>query len=429
MPESDDRVPSIRQRNSNAVPERPELAPMGNWPPPADGVVERWDQYARRQMGRILLGRAVAEWQDGEDRRRDIASAIEQGERSSGKATVSEGGPLPKTWREAIPYVVWVVLVLGFGLEFVAALVHGEWVRAGVSFAGLVGLMAAALHGNQIRSWIARTNPNWLYPGLLVLLLGIILSPFIEEKRWPLSAWFQTSGPPIVIHDPPTQEQIDKAAGDGIRQRDAQIAQLNLALQQRQPSSPPGPVSPPPLATRAPGDADREIPVLDEIYNVITTEAAPQPQEGTTLVGTWLAALQEGKGDDYLSRLAEFRSRVTKVDNDIVQAVLKRQIYCANDLCEILGARPGDGVANAIDRFRNLFAGFYKMADPNKTKEIRPPHLGLGGGAYNDVSTLLDPHLKPVYDALNVYQNWVSSTTNKLVARREELSKIASRQP
>jgi hypothetical protein len=124
---------------------------------------------------------------------------------------VSEGGPLPRTWREAIPYVVWVVLVLGFGLEFVAALVHGEWVRAGVSLAGLVALMAAALHWNQIRSWIARTNPNWLYPGLLVLLLAIILSPFIEEKRWPLSAWFQTSGPPIAVHDPPTAEDIAKA--------------------------------------------------------------------------------------------------------------------------------------------------------------------------------------------------------------------------
>jgi hypothetical protein len=52
-----------------------------------------------------------------------------------------EGGALPTTWREAVPYVVWVVLVLGFGLELVAAFVRGEWVHFGVSLAGLVALM------------------------------------------------------------------------------------------------------------------------------------------------------------------------------------------------------------------------------------------------------------------------------------------------
>lgn len=97
----------------------------------------------------------------------------------------SEGGPLPTTWREAIPYVVWVVLVLGFGLELVAAFVRGEWVHFGVAAGGLVTLMTAALHWKQAVLWARSLSPNWAVGALVALLLALIFSRFVEEKRWP----------------------------------------------------------------------------------------------------------------------------------------------------------------------------------------------------------------------------------------------------
>jgi hypothetical protein len=63
-----------------------------------------------------------------------------------------------------------------------------------------------------------------------VLLLAIILSPFIEEKRWPMSAWFQT---PTVIHDPPTAEDIEKAIAPTRAERDSAVAGLAAVTKER----------------------------------------------------------------------------------------------------------------------------------------------------------------------------------------------------
>ena len=89
-----------------------------------------------------------------------------------------------------------------FGLEFVTALVHADWLDTIVSFVGLVGLMAAALHWTQLKTWTTRLNPNWIVATFSLLLLAIILAPFVEQRRWPFST---------VFHDPPTAEDIAKA--------------------------------------------------------------------------------------------------------------------------------------------------------------------------------------------------------------------------
>jgi hypothetical protein len=136
---------------------------------------------------------------------------------------VSEG-PLPRTWKEAVPYVVWGVLVLGFGLELVAAFVRGEWTHAIVSFAGLVALMSAALHWQQIKSWATGLNPNWVLASLSLVLAGSILSPFVEERRWPFSA---------VFHDPPTAEQIAAAIAPIQKQLDGVTKQRDDAIKER----------------------------------------------------------------------------------------------------------------------------------------------------------------------------------------------------
>lgn len=156
---------------------------------------------------------------------------VEQSKRSSEKPIVSEGGPLPKTWREAVPYVVWGVLVLGFGLEFVTALVHAEWLHAIVSFVGLVGLMTAAIHWTRLKTWATQLSPNWIVATFSLLLLAIILAPFVEQRRWPFST---------VFHDQPTAEDIAKATAPIQTQLDTANRELQAERQKTKPLIPPG---------------------------------------------------------------------------------------------------------------------------------------------------------------------------------------------
>jgi hypothetical protein len=94
---------------------------------------------------------------------------------------------LPKNLREAVPYIGWGVLVLGFGLEFCAAFVHEEWLRATISFTLMCGLAAMALYSKDVKIWLAATNPNYVAPAVMLLLLTLILSPFVEQRRWPFT--------------------------------------------------------------------------------------------------------------------------------------------------------------------------------------------------------------------------------------------------
>jgi hypothetical protein len=72
----------------------------------------------------------------------------------------------------------------GFGLEFCAAIVHEEWLRAGVCFVLMCVLAAMALYSKDAKAWLAATNPNYVAPAFMLLLLGIILWPFIEQHKW-----------------------------------------------------------------------------------------------------------------------------------------------------------------------------------------------------------------------------------------------------
>ena len=130
-----------------------------------------------------------------------------------------EGGPLPTTWQEAIPYVVWVVLVLGFGLELVAAFVRGEWAHFGVSLAGLVTLMAAALHWKQALLWAKDLSPNLVFGVFASVFLGLAISSYIEQHRWPFEWQISTASPPI-------SEDVAKATASIQAELDAKNRQL-----------------------------------------------------------------------------------------------------------------------------------------------------------------------------------------------------------
>jgi hypothetical protein len=124
---------------------------------------------------------------------------------------MSEGSWLPKTWQEALPQIIWGVLILGFGLEFCVSVLDGNYGRALLAAVGLGGMTALLIHGEQLKKQLLDVNPNLIFVSISLFLLVIILSPFIEEKRWPLSAWFAL---PVTGTDEENQKQANRSLTD-----------------------------------------------------------------------------------------------------------------------------------------------------------------------------------------------------------------------
>jgi|SRR5215471_1299065 len=117
---------------------------------------------------------------------------------SGASAIMSEGSWYPKTWEEWVAGTVWGVLILGFGLEFCAKLVSGDYGHALVALFFLGVVSAMLLHGNQARTWALSLSPNWVFAAAIVALQLVLFLPFIEEKRWPFAMWFAPSSTPTA---------------------------------------------------------------------------------------------------------------------------------------------------------------------------------------------------------------------------------------
>jgi hypothetical protein len=172
---------------------------------------------------------------------------------------MSEGSWLPKTWGEAVPQVFWGVLILGFGLELCISILDANYGRALAALVGLLTVLAMLIHQDDIRQRLLKINPNWIAASFTLFLAALILFPFVEEKLWPLSAWFQSSAPSGVVHDPPKAEDIAKATSaiqdkldEALTQRDQSLSENTslrnqLATMKRDLEASRATVSQPPL--------------------------------------------------------------------------------------------------------------------------------------------------------------------------------------
>ena len=76
----------------------------------------------------------------------------------------------PKSWREFIPSFAWGSLVFTCGLDVIEKVVEQSYGQALLAFT--IGLVLAlmALHSE---TWISRTNPNWIFPAALLVVLTL----------------------------------------------------------------------------------------------------------------------------------------------------------------------------------------------------------------------------------------------------------------
>jgi hypothetical protein len=192
--------------------------------------------------------RPMVEWadQDYDEQTGPIFRRPEQSDESQKETAVAEGSWVPKTWEEWVTSTIWGVIILGFGLEFCAHVVRGDYGYALVALFFLAVVSAMLLHGKQARSWAMSISPNWTYVAALAALQIVLFLPFVEEKRWPFSAWLPPATAPAVIHDPPTDEDIAKATGPLRAELDSVKHQRDTAIQERDAARSPssGPKSP-----------------------------------------------------------------------------------------------------------------------------------------------------------------------------------------
>jgi hypothetical protein len=129
-----------------------------------------------------------------QDLRRDISSAIEQSERSSERA-VSEPPP-PQTADNAVRAFI-LLFALGFVLRGIDVMDHDmpnaiqKWVIAAIlSIADYFYVPIRTALGTRFSNTAASvaTDFRWWAAALTVILLGMSLSPYVEQRRWPF-AW------------------------------------------------------------------------------------------------------------------------------------------------------------------------------------------------------------------------------------------------
>lgn len=111
---------------------------------------------------------------------------------------MSESSTPKSLWEAISSHIVWGALVFTCFLIFIEKVLDKDYGTALAAILLGLGIAAVAYHS---KTWLERTNPNWAYAAALALVLALILSPFVEEKRWPFSAWFPTSGSQLTADE------------------------------------------------------------------------------------------------------------------------------------------------------------------------------------------------------------------------------------
>ncbi len=201
---------------------------------------------------------------------------------------------LPNSPRELVLAAIWGTLAFAAGFEAIAALVHGEWVPAVASFLLFLALMAiiyVLLFGApMIQQWV-RINPNWLPAACITLLLVVALSPYVEQRRWPFLGSFAPQSP-VVIHDPPSTEDVVNATATIKAERDAITQERDAARQQLrgQTSSLQASLND---MTRQRDEALRRVP-SSQSSNSISSNQASEPITWQKELTSWTSGDQSG---------------------------------------------------------------------------------------------------------------------------------------
>src|ERR1700728_731909 len=90
---------------------------------------------------------------------------------------------------------------------------------------------------------------------------------------------------------------------------------------------------PPVYAARSPSDAEKEIPILDKLYDLIHSVADPLPAPGIDLAKKWIVTLRATEeSDSYTKDLDKFYYSLYGANQQIASAAKEYKQYCDTDL-------------------------------------------------------------------------------------------------
>jgi hypothetical protein len=247
-----DSIPSAPRANSTYEPPDELARQLGAIPP----AVERWEDYARRQLDRVVYGRGVVEREDREDRQRKIADAIEKSAEDKtvaehkGSTSDHERHPTTKT----LDYLA-LGVILAPAPEVIAMYLRHEdidWLRVAISFVASTAIGSLILwfaHGwrqsvGALAALKGRINSADDYFAVRAAIIAFfMIAPVLIA---PLISGQSTMSPSPVVGF--TQQQVDAKVADALVNVNAQLADarqqrdaavLQLAKANRQASLPP----------------------------------------------------------------------------------------------------------------------------------------------------------------------------------------------
>lgn len=287
---------------------------------------------------------------------------------------------LPKNLREAIPFIIWGVLVLGFGLEFCTALAHEEWLRAGICFLLMCGLAAMALYSNDAKRWFALTNPNYAFPMFMLALLAVILSPFVQERKWPVIPFYQ----------------VARSQSEMTVTREAAYSPPTIEPQQKLYF---------PAEKRELGD------LLVNIERALDADAIPISREAHNY-GNDLPTSKSGLAD-LLKRVDATRGRIVTLRNDVWGKIIGQNPRFRSELSQVIGDVDRD--SNNVEYLDKSLAKF------SRELGILVDHFDSLGDNRAWVEELLRDETENVHSAAENFNGWIQNCDNRIDAKRQLL--------
>jgi hypothetical protein len=387
----------------------------------------KWEEL-REQLRRAAeaipedLRNRLRDWRQGsgpgepgysQDLRRDIASSIEQSERSSEKAAVSEPPP-PQTADTAVRAFI-LLFVLGFVLRGVDVMDHDmpdaiqKWlIAAGIAVVDYFYVPVRTALGPRFASTASKvgTDFRWWIAAILVVLLWAAIVPTIERHGWPS---FARNALPVVIHDPPTTEDIAKATAPIQAQLEAAKRELTITKQH--------------LGELEKNEADR------------TAKAKTSPYYAPSEIREMLLALRT------LRELANKDVAIAVIPQTNLINEWKRTldsvgaIAMAEKLKEMAAAmRTAEGKVSQLrhdewhyaDELKPVFGDLNALSDAQGTALDLAEQLEKYAKAQNvDISELVRDRAERWQVSVGKAYSWVTNTNNQIDTKTKQLRELA----
>jgi hypothetical protein len=134
-----------------------------------------------------------------------VRSMREVEQKSAAAPNIGGHEPLPRSWIEAVPAILFGFYGLACAFEAVAAMNRGDFFIFSLNSGACALLAGISLAWWKRRDWLPQklvstatlivTDARWILASISVLLIVSALAPFVEQRRWPYVSEKAASAP------------------------------------------------------------------------------------------------------------------------------------------------------------------------------------------------------------------------------------------